>query len=736
MRKVISGEWPVVSAFCITVGFGALGLAQTTAREPAKPASDRPVVRPAAPGSEATVRTVRDLPSWKDLKFKTLPQIKIPNPEQFTLPNGMKVFLLENHELPLVSGFALVRTGNLFDPPAKKGLAELTGMVLRSGGTQSKSGDEIDETLENIAASVESSIGESRGDLSFSCLRENTAQVMRVFRDFMTSAEFRQDKVDLATTQLRSSIARRNDDPSGIASREFSSLVYGPTSPYGWIIQYADVDNIQRQDLIDFYKRYYFPSNIMLAVYGDFSAADMRSRIEKLFEDWNYKQPAAPSFPAFSSKPEPGIYLAEKPDVTQTFFEIGHIGGLLRDKDFPALQVAADILGSGFTSRLVRRVRTELGYAYNIGASWGAGFLAPGLFSISGSTKSQSTSETIQTIEAELRKLRTGEVTDEELKTAKDTVLNSFVFFFDTPAKTLNRVVLYEYYGYPKDFIFTYQKAVAAVTKADVLRVSQEYLKPENLTIVAVGNASEFAKPLSTLKVPVHPIDLTIPQPKQEKPAVSSASVAQGRVLLSRMQEAMGGKSKLAAVKDFDRTAEGTAQFSGPAKVKQRERFIAPAYIREDQQLPFGTVTVYSDGKSGWMAGPQGAQPLPGPVMKQVEAEVFHNLLTLALSDADASRTVAASAPDILEIRDKGGNVTRLELNSAGLPAKQMYESMQMTGKSQPVEEVFSDWREVNGVKTPFHVVIRQSGKDFADLTVTEMKINTGITIEELSKKP
>lgn len=725
----------VIRIFVASILFALGAAAQTTARESVKLSERRPVVRP-APGSEATVRTVRDLPSWKDLKFKPLPEIKIPNPEQFTLPNGMKVYLLENHELPLVSGFALIRTGNLFDPPDKKGLAEITGMVLRTGGTQSKTGDELDETLENIAASVESNIGESRGDLSFSCLRENTDQVMGIFRDFMTSAAFREDKVELAKTQLRSSIARRNDDPFGIASREFSSLVYGPNTPYGWIIQYSDVDNIYRQDLINFYKRYYFPANIMLAVYGDFSSADMRARIEKLFGEWNYKQPPVPPFPEFKSKPAPGIYVAEKPDVTQTFFEIGHIGGLLRDKDFPALEVAADILGSGFTSRLVRRIRTELGYAYSIGASWGAGFLTPGLFTISGSTKSQSTLETIQTIEEELRKLRSGEVTDEELKTAKDTVLNSFVFFFDTPAKTINRVVLYDYYGYPKDFIFTYQKAVAAVTKADVLRVAREYLKPENLTIVAVGNAREFVKPLSTLKLPVHTLDLTIPEPKSETPSISSESAAQGRALLARMQQAMGGEEKIAAVKDFDRTAEGTAQFGGPAKVKQRERFIAPSYMREDQQLPFGAMSVYSDGKSGWMAGPQGTQPLPGPVVKQMQVEMFHNLITLALSDRDPSRTVSAAGPDTLEIRDRAGNVTRLQLDSTGLPSKEMYESMQMTGKSQHVEEIFSDWREVSGVKTPFHVVIRQGGNDFADLKVTDMKINTGLTVEELSKKP
>ncbi len=478
-----------------------------------KPAASQPVVRP-EPGSEATVRTVTNLPSYTALHFPPLKAIHIPKPETFTLPNGMKVFLLENHELPLISGSALVRTGNLFDPPDKRGLAEITGDVLRSGGTKDATGDQIDKTLEDMAASVESNIGESRGSISFSCLKENVDPVMGIFRDFLTSAEFRQEKVDLAKTQMRSAIARRNDEPSGIASREFSSIVYGRNSPFGWIVEYADVNRIQRQDLVDFYKRYYFPANIMLAVYGDFSSAEMKARIEKLFDSWTYKQPAVPKFPVYSGTPQPGIYVADKSDVTQTFFEIGHIGGLLSSKDFPALAVTANILGGGFTSRLMRKIRTELGYAYSLGAGWGAGYLSPGLFQISGSTKSATTTQTIEAIEKELAKIRTGEVTDEELKTAKDTVLNSFVFFFDTPAKTLNRLVLYEYYGYPSDFIFQYQKAVERVTKADVLRAAKEYLKPENLTIVAVGNSREFGEPLTSLNLPVHNLDLTIPEPK------------------------------------------------------------------------------------------------------------------------------------------------------------------------------------------------------------------------------
>jgi zinc protease len=425
----------------------------------------------------------------------------------------MKVYLLANHELPLVSGFALVRTGNLFDPPDKRGLADLTGAVIRSGGTRDKTGDQIDETLENMAASVESSIGENRGSVSFSCLKENTAAVMGIFHDFLTSAEFRQDKVDLAKTQTRSAIARRNDDPGSIASREFSNILYGRETPYGWMVEYEHVDRIKRQDMVDFYKRYFFPANTMLAVYGDFEPPEMRDQIEKLFAGWAYTQPAVPKFPEFKAKPEPGIFVADK-NVTQTFFEIGHIGGLLNDKDYPALQVAANILGGGFTSRLVRRVRTELGYAYSIGAGWGAGYFSPGLFEVSGSTKSKSTLDTIKAIREELEKLRNGEVTDEELKTAKDTALNSFVFYFDTPAKTLNRIVSYDYYGYPRDFIFQFQKAVERVTRADVMRVARQHLNMQNLTIVAVGNTKEFGGALKSLGLTVHPLDLTIPEPK------------------------------------------------------------------------------------------------------------------------------------------------------------------------------------------------------------------------------
>jgi zinc protease len=687
--------------------------------------------------AQTEVRHAVVLPSYKDLKFPPLPPLKVPEPVEVTLSNGMKILLLEDHELPLVSGAALVRTGNLFDPSNKRGLAGLTGEVLRSGGTKSRTGDQLDQDLENVAASVESQIGESNGTLSFSCLKENTDQVLGVFHDLLTSAEFREDKVDLAKTQSRSAISRRNDDPDGIAEREFSDIVYGRNTPYGWSIEYADIDNIQRQDMLDFYHRYYFPANITMEVYGDFSASELKDKLERLFGEWKYTQPAVPAFPKVIEKSAPGVYLATKDDTTQTFFEVGHLGGELRDKDYPATEVAAEILGGGFSSRLFRSVRTAHGWAYNISSSWNANYDHPGTFVISGSTQSVHTVDTLKAIDDELNKIRTAEVTDQELQTAKDTVLNGFVFNFDRPSKTINRLMIYQYYGYPKDFIFQYQKAIAAVTKADVLRVAEKYFQPKNLTYVAVGNPKDFGTPLASLGIKVEPIDLSIPEPKAEAAQATPATLARGKELLQRVQKALGGADKLAAVKDLQFHANLEVYTPGAAmKVKQTDSFIAPSIVRQDNELPFLKQSVYSDGATGWLSGMQGVQTLPPPVLKQIRGEAFRQLASLAMSDRDPGRAVNYAGAGEIDISSKDGEKARLTVDEkTGLPAKLAYQQSPAEGGAS-VEEIFSDWRDVNGIQLPFQWSVMQGEKKFAGVTVEDYKINSGLTPETLGKRP
>jgi zinc protease len=479
-----------------------------------KPSADHPAPVTATPATKSAPPTAVPPASWKDLKFPTLPEIKVPAIEQTTLPNGMKVYLLENHELPLVRGSALIRTGNLFDPADKVGLATITGETMRSGGTSKLSGDQIDVELENIAASVESEIGESAGTVAFSTLKERTDEVLGIFHDVLTDPAFRENKIDLWKAQENSAIERRNDEPMGITAREFTNIIYGRDNSYGWMLEHQTVENIKREDIVNFYKRYYFPANIILAIQGDFSAPEMKAKIEKLFGGWNYKQEPVPAFPKVTNQAKGGVYLATKTDVTQSSFAMGHLGGEFRDKDYPALEVMADILGGGFHSRLFREVRSKLGYAYDVGAGWGANYDHPGVFEIEGSTKSPTTIQTIQAVDKEVNRIRGEEVTEEEVKSARDTVLNGFIFAFDTPSKTLNRLVRYQYYGYPDDFLFQYQKAIGKVTREDVLRVAKQYLDPSKFVIVITGNPKDFGASLNTLELPVSNIDLSIPQPK------------------------------------------------------------------------------------------------------------------------------------------------------------------------------------------------------------------------------
>jgi len=700
------------------------------------PLPQQPPVTPrksaAAPPSKAAAAPV---PSWKELIYPPLHAVAIPNVETFTLPNGMKLYLLEDHELPLVHGAARIRTGNLFDPPDKIGLATMTGMVLRTGGTRTKTGDQLDVELEDIAASVEISIDETLGSVGFSCLKENLGDVLTAFHDVLTAPEFRQDKLDLAKTELSGAVARRNDEPHGIAEREFTNIVYGKNTPYGWDDEYDTINRVSRADLVDFYRRYFFPANTMLAVWGDFSAPEMKARLEKLFADWTVEQAPVPAFPPVAAKPAAGTYLAAKSDVTQTFFSLGHLGGVLKDKDYPALEIMADILGGGFQSRLFRRVRTEMGNAYEIEADWGANYDHPGLFGIAGSTKSISTVETLQAILQEVERIRAAEVSEEEIKTAKSTALNSLVFAFDTKAKTLGRILNYEYYGYPRDFIQQYQRALEAVTRADVLRVAKQYLAPAEFTIVAVGNPEQFGQPLARLGRPVTAIDLTIPEPKKETAQSDAASLAKGREMLARVQRAVGGADKLAAVKDFTLTENNRFDASaGRPDATQTDRWIAPSHLRQDSRISSGPINIYCDGTLGWVSTPQGARALRGATLKVMRDEVFHVYFNLLLAGGDAR--VAAVDDHTVEI-SAGDEIARLVIDPAtGLPHQLLYDSPQPNGPPQPVEEEYSDFREVNGIKVPFLVTYHQGGKPLAESTVSQFQINTGLQLADLERRP
>jgi len=454
------------------------------------------------------------VPAYKQLKYPKLHDIQVPDVERVTLPNGMQLFLLEDHELPLIHVSAVIRTGSVFEPADKVGLAGLTGTVMRTGGTTSKTGDELDEQLEQIAASVETSIGRSSGSAFMSVLKEDVDTGLAILADVLINPAFAQDKIDLAKISSRTGIARRNDNPGGIASREYAKLIYGPDSVYARHAEYATIDSITREDMVAFHRKFYYPNNTMLAVWGDFKTEQMVAKIKDAFNDWSKADVELPPVPEVKYEFRSTVNAVTKADMNQSVIRLGHLGGMMNDPDYFALMVMNEILGSGFTSRLFKNVRSRQGLAYSVGGAYSADFDHPGVFYVGCQTKLQSTVHATEAMVEEVRKMTQEEVTDEELALAKDSFLNSFVFNFESRSQIVNRLMTYVYYGYPEDFLQKTKENVEKVTKADVLRVAKAHLRPDKVQILVVGKPDELDKPLSTLGE-VRPIDITIPPPKQ-----------------------------------------------------------------------------------------------------------------------------------------------------------------------------------------------------------------------------
>ena len=465
--------------------------------------------------------------SYRELHYPPINDLKVPEPVRFELPNGLVVYLIEDHELPKVSLQVIVRAGAREEPAEKTGLAAITGMVMRTGGSASRSGDQLDDELDHLGASIETNIDTDSGGVYATMLKEDLDRGIAIVADLLQHPAFPADKLELAKIQLRDSIARRNDEPSGIAFREFSKILYGKDSPYARQAEYATIEAITRDDLVAFHARFFQPENVILGVAGDFDTAGLRPKIEMALGGWARGGRPNPGVPlvgpraqthlggtalgAPKAKPRE-VYSVVKTDMQQSWVLMGMLGGRRDDPDYHALQVMNEILGGGFSSRLFSNVRSAQGLAYSVFSGWNAEWDHNGTFYAGGSSKPETTLGIYRAILAEVKRMAEGGATDDEVARAKDSILKGFAFEFDHTHKIISRLMAYEYYGYPKDYLQQYHTRIKQVTKDDVARVARKYLTPDNFAVLFSGNG-QYEAPLASLGA-VTPIDITIPPPK------------------------------------------------------------------------------------------------------------------------------------------------------------------------------------------------------------------------------
>jgi len=436
----------------------------------------------------------QSIPDHPDkLSFKPI-NFTVPRASDYRVPlkNGMVSYVAEDRTLPLVNISILVRVGSYLEPAGKEGLAALTGSMIRRGGTKTLTAEQLDEKLDFLAAQASTGIGDTQGSAGLNCLADNLDESLRIFAEMLREPRFQEDRLALAKEQILQEMKKRNDDSADIEHREWNVLLYGEKHFTNRFPTAASISSITRDDLVAFHRKWFHPASMVAAVSGAFDRPAMVGKLDAAFAGWPGAKPVVPPVPSDIATASPGLYRIEK-DVNQGRVSIGLPTVKRDDPDIYALEVMNEILGgSGFTSRITRTVRSNEGLAYSAGSGIRFGVYYPGLFRAAFQSKSRTVAYALQLVLDEIRKMREGRVTDEELDTIKKNLIETLPSTFASKAQTVAVFASDEFTGRDPSYWPHYRERIAAVTAGDVQRVAQKHLDPSKLVILVVGNQKEI----------------------------------------------------------------------------------------------------------------------------------------------------------------------------------------------------------------------------------------------------
>jgi zinc protease len=429
----------------------------------------------------------------RELKFSPL-SFEPPSADEHRhkLIGGATAYLVEDHELPLVSVRLTARIAGHLVPDEHLGLGGFTGSQMRGGGTTSMSAREFDEEAAFLATQISSSIGATSGGGSVNCLTQNLDASLAMFFDMLKNPAFDPERLEVARTQTLQGMARRNDQLRAIQGREFARLMRGDNHFTTKQSNEASIKSLTPELMREFHHTYYDPTQFIFAVSGDFETDDMIKRLNAALADgWPSDTKDPGDIPAPTHRPKPGVYMVNKlgRDINQSSVAIGHIGIARSNPDHIAVDIMNDILGGGgFISRIMSRVRSDEGLAYSAGSSYRAGTYYPGLFQAAFQSKNPTCAQATEIVFEEIERIRKDKVTALEIDTAKNAAIEIFPRFFATAGQIAGTFASDQYTKREAGYWEKYRERVADVSIDDVLNVAQKYLKPESLVVLGVGD--------------------------------------------------------------------------------------------------------------------------------------------------------------------------------------------------------------------------------------------------------
>lgn len=673
-------------------------------------------------------------------------EVRFPAFEQKTLGNGLRVVVIEQHEQPLVSLRMVLKAGKTFDPADKAGLAGATAALLTQG-TATRSAQQIAEAIDFVGGNLGASTGIESGFANAAVTSDQLDLGFELLSDIVLHPAFPQEEIERWRRQALSGLQIQQQDTAYLAGNALLRVLFG-SHPYG---NPADgtpesLRGLTRDDFVAFHKRRYVPNDTILAVVGDVKPADAFARAEKAFGSWQKGESA--QLPAADvTRGKRRIVVIDKPDAVQTEVRLGQVGIAFRDPDLHVERVYNNVLGGTPSARLFDEVRRKRGLAYGAGSYFLEGS-QPGWFEANTSTKTESTLETLEVTLDVIRGLGKEAAPASELGLAKTFITGSFPLEIETPGGIAGKVLEALKFGYGREFLESYNDKIAQVGAADVQRFAKERIHPDDMTIVLVGNASVFSEGLQKKygafeTIPAAEVDFLradLRKPKADKAAMAPASAAdqaQAMAMIQKTHAALGGKAFL---EQRTQVSRGTGTLTPPGMPQPlplpsvTTYRVLPDKERSEIQLPMGAMIQVFDGKTGWTS--MGPQTQDTTAQGKEEQLYGFDLLRLAGKPGYTARLlpdgdVAGKTAKVVEIADAEGHATRFFLDpQTNLVTKVAFES-----NGQATEAVYTDYREVSGIKIPFQTNVSQNGQPLVEIKYSEVQVNAPVD-EGLFKKP
>jgi zinc protease len=669
----------------------------------------------------------------------------------------LQVVAVSHHEQPAVSLRLLVRAGGAQDPSNKPGVAYLAASLLDQG-TTSKNAEQIASTIDSIGGAIGSGAGSDITFINAAVMKDSLGLALDLVSELARHPSFANEEIDRQRQQIVSGLKVSYDDPDYLAGMVFDRLVYG-FHPYGKPDSGTpeSLAAITRDDLLSFHKRYFGANNAILAVVGDVTPEEAFDGAQRAFGSW--ERADLPTIK--TEQPPPStrrVVIIDRPGAAQTEIRVGNISLPRRHPDYLALDIATKILGGEGGNRLHRVLRSERGLTYGASADLNA-LKDTGDIVAETDTRSEKTAEALRLIVEEIVRLQRQRVQQRELSDAQEYLTGSFPLTVETPSAIALQVLNAVFYGLDLNELQTYRERVNAISADDIQRVAQQYLRPDKLSIVLVGDASVFAKDLAGVgfdqveRIPIAELDLTAPDLRRHTPTRPvrleqvtyrhTAPASQSgranddavRALIARAVAAKGGLSLLRSIQTVRAESVATVQSNGiNADLPSTTTIRYPGEFRIDAMTPAGRlVQVFSGGKY-WVQDPSGVHDAPESMAALIRGNVQRDTvpLLLALNDGKISASLGEAAEDgrklpMLAVALPGSTPLTLIFDPVtALLSKSKYRMSGPTGEVN-VEEIYSNYREVNGLKVPFTTEVRRDGAPAVQRTLRTFEFNVPV---------